>query len=250
MKEELIFESNDQRLKVGVYFDLSGKDRLFVSGALSYILNLIDDLPFIYSGIDLGAIDSFVSSLPKDLKSLLDHKKEFNSAIRSTKQNLRPAAYSYAVRSILKKCTKRLTLPRVPTPDHKTIEPHNRIGLIFNYPPWTLIKKTSLDGAEDWEKAGIYTNIYSSIWKKAFVSAGEDLESSEKRAIESTKGKRKNLESVVDLLSSNLSDFQVLLALEKLKIYVQPSLEMLVKEYPDLKISMKKKRKRRKKSAN
>ncbi len=241
--EEIIFTGAYKELRIGVKYDVSGKDEKDVSATLTDISEKIEPHSFALSGIDVNAIDGFVDFKGKGLSGVCDYLNSNSSEwskwakANLAKKELMPAAESYLFNKLLKQAGVSFK------PDGgSSIKPADEeigdvIAFIGRYRGWMAIKKLGLDKVKDYEVSGILSGINFTAVNKGFDFSGLEKDDDKVKAI--TKGKRKSYGAAVacleDVKSEGENAYLVCKVLETLGFRPYASSHMLTSAYPDIK---------------
>ncbi len=250
--DELVFTGSYKSFKLGLRFDIGGKQPGEVAGILSYISSKIEPWAFTFSGINTGCIDEFVAKVgngvggvchfleehgPSGIKNGIASALPKDSKVPPNK--LMKAAESYFFNRLLEKAVVPFKVPlNAPKPaDEKT---EDFIGFIGKYEKWVAIKKLGLDNVQDYEVSGILAGINNSIVNKSFEFSGMSKNDSAIDAI--AKGKRRSYGNAVLVLKelepklNGVEDaYMVCKVLEQIGYKPYASPEMLSEAYPDIK---------------
>ncbi len=243
--DEIIFTGKYKDFRLGVRFDLSGKEPAEAASALAYISERIEPDAFAFSGIDvrkisalakpegrgLGAVCGFLESMPP-------------SAMRASllgavpKPELLPAAESCLLNQLLTKAGVAFKAMPGPTPAPADEEIGDFIGFIGKFRSWVAIKKLGLGKVQDYEVSGILSGINHTIVNKAFEFAGARKDDA---AVGSaTAGKRRTFGNIALALREiekleGSGPYVVCKTLEAVGYKPYASPEMLTDAYPDIK---------------
>jgi len=176
--DELIFTGQYKDFRLGMRFDLSGKEPKDVAAALSYISERIEPAAFAFSGIDTKKVAEFAKPAGKGVGAVAAFfEKNPAGAIRGTLGSAmkNPALMSVAESYLLNQLLMNAGVPfkaasSAITPKEERIE--DFIGLIGNYKGWIAVKKLGLEKVQDYEVSGILSGINHTIVNKAFDFAG------------------------------------------------------------------------------
>lgn len=241
--DEIIFTGAYKELKLGLRYDMSGKSEDEVAAVLTDISQRIEPYAFALSGIDTGAIDSFVDFHGKGLNAvcgyLNDRSSDWSRWIKENlaKKELMPVAESYLLNLILTRAGVAFK------PDGgSAIKPEKEdindvIAFIGRYKSWTAIKKLGLDKVKDYEVSGILSGINFTLVNKGFDFSGIGKDDDLVNKI--TMGKRKSYGNAASCLEEVASEgggpYLVCKVLEALKLRPYASSHMLTDAYPDIK---------------
>jgi hypothetical protein len=241
-KDEIIFTGEYKDFRLGMKFDVSGKQPAEVASALCQVSEKIEPHAFRFSGIDMKGIDSFASSskgIP-GIISFLDANSP--GAIKEAigKNLLKPelitAAESYLFNRLLSKAGVgfKPKAQAAVSPAEESIG--DFIGFIGKFGNWISIKKLGLEKVQDYEVSGILSGINHTAVNKAFDFAGMKDDSGSV-----LKGKRKSYgnlsESLKELEGKMTGDdaMTVCRVFEGIGYRPYASPEMLTAAYPDIK---------------
>ncbi len=245
--DEVIFTGAYKDFRLGIRFNLSGKDPQSVASALGYVSESIEPYAFAFSGIDTKKIDAFVSvkgagigAACSFLESLSPGaiKEGLGKALPDPK--LMSAAESYFFNRLLTKAGVAFkVLPAQGlSPSEESITDY--IGFIGKYRNWIAIKKLGLERVQDYEVSGILSGIDHTIVNKAFDFA--DMERDEALVGSISGGKRRSLGNAASALrelesklGADAGAYPVCKVLEGIGYKPYASPEMLTEAHPDIK---------------
>lgn len=246
--DEIIFTGEYKGFRLGIRFDLSGKEPGYAASALAYISERIEPHAFAFSGIDTRKIDEFARPDGKGIGAVAAFfEKNPTGAIREalaaamTNRDLMPVAESYLLNQLLTKAGVQFKAAPSPAVVPKEEKIEDFVGFAGKYKEWIAIKKLGLEKVQDYEVSGILSGINHTIVNKAFVFAGMKKDDA---AVDSVvKGRRKsygNLAAALRELETKLTGgpddaYLVCKVCENLcyKPYASP--DMLTAAYPDIK---------------
>jgi hypothetical protein len=230
--------------KFGYVFQLEGKGEGNVAYALAKIADEIEEKAYMHCGMDTKGIDEATKDAKgkgiKEMVSFLERFKPGDAFERACgeKKELRPAAESYFFNRVLMAFSVpyRLTAKMLEEwkVEAKEKEPDDQIVFIGKYKEWVAIKKLTVPGSEEYEVGGILSNICTTIVPKAFQFAKISAN------IKTKKGK--NMKNLIEMLKSAEEEDEkqtavnVHAAFEAYGLMPYPTLQMLEKAYPDLKV--------------
>lgn len=253
MPEELRFEMDYKGETHGFHYKLDSASEQDVAHAAASVSGIANEKGFLYSGVNLSRVDSFIGGLGGEgisgtLTGLAPG--ELRNCLKDAcgeKEKLVPAAEAYFFHRLLGKHS----LPCVAEPGmfggrlimEKT-HPKGRIALMAKYKSWVAIKKMSVGpGVRDYEVSGILCAINETLVRKAFEFARIDTAALDTHAKKLAAGRRKSpsvvgevLESLPEKGKTRVENAYLVFALLGefgLKPYA--SREMLSKQYPDVK---------------
>ncbi len=246
--DEIIFTGAYKDFKLGMRFDLSGREPKDAAAALAYISASIEPQAFAFSGIDTKKIDEFAKPAGKGIGAVAAFfEKNPTGAIRERlsaameKPELMAVGETYLINQLLVKAGVQFKVQPSPaiTPKEEKIE--DFVGFIGNYRGWIAIKKLGLGNVQDYEVSGILSGINHTIVNKAFDFSGVKKDDA---AVDSVaKGKRKsygNLAAALKELEPKLTGspddaYLVCKVCENLSYKPYASPEMLTAAHPDIK---------------
>ncbi len=247
--DEMIFSGSYKDFKLGIRFDLAGKQPVDVAHALAHISSEIEPHAFRFSGIDTKSVDDFVTIKGKGISSVCNFLESNSSQwTKMIKKNLSesdpkllPVAESYFFNRMLEKAG----VPFKASPE-SSLEPENEeigdhIAFIGKYKDWMAIKKLGLEDVKDYEVSGMLSGINHTVVNKAFDFAGVKKDDATVESI--AKGKRKSygnvllgLQQLEPKLSGGPDDaYLVCKVLETLGYRPYASPGMLTDAHPDIK---------------
>lgn len=241
--EEIIFTGAYKELKLGVKYSVGGKGEEEVASVLVDISGQIEGHAYALSGIDVKAIDGFVSFKGKGISGVCDYldssSSEWNKWIKANlpKKELMPAAESYLFNKLLREAgvAFKPSGGSAITPGSEEIG--DVIAFIGRYKNWMAIKKLGLDKVKDYEVSGILAGINFTLVNKGFDFSGTEMDEGAVKSI--TKGKRKSYGAAVaclqDVKSAGENPYLVCKALETVGYRPYASSHMLTSAYPDIK---------------
>ncbi len=247
--DEIIFNGAYKDFKLGIHFNLDGKQEKEVAQVLGYISSAVEPQAFRFSGIDTKMIDGFAKPEGKGISAVCSFlesnpqakiKDSLGKALSDPK--LLPAAESCFFNSMLTRAGVDFKIATAEPPFKASEEkPEDYIAFIGKYKSWIAIKKLGLEDAEEYEVSGILSGINHTIVNKAFDFAGVKKDDAAVNAI--TKGKRKSYGNLVlclrDLeskLTGSMDDaYLVCKVMEMLGYRPYASPAMLTNAYPDIK---------------
>ncbi|MGB9719438.1 MAG: DUF2666 family protein [Candidatus Anstonellales archaeon] len=229
--------------KFGYVFELEGKDEGSVAYALARIADEIEEKAYSHCGIKKevvdGAIKNACGSGVHELICFLENFKagDFFEKACGEKKELRPAAESYFFNRILKafNVPYRLTAKMLEKNkiDAKAKEPDDQIVFIGKYKEWVAIKKLTVPGSEEYEISGILASICTTIVPKTFQFARiANIKTSKGKSMKNLIGMLKGAESEDEKQTAA----NVHAIFEAYGLMPYPTLQMLEKAYPDLKV--------------
>ncbi|MDD5171897.1 MAG: DUF2666 family protein [Candidatus ainarchaeum sp.] len=246
--DEIIFTGAYKDFKLGIRFDLSGKEPKDAACALGYVSSKIEPYAFAFSGIDTKRIDEFAKPGGKGVGGVAAFleknpagamREKLSTAMK--RPELMSVAGSYLINQLLVKAGVQFKIMPSPAVAPKEEKIEDFIGLIGNYKGWIAIKKLGLENVQDYEVSGILSGINHTIVNKAFDFAGMKKDDA---AVDSVvKGKRKsygNLATALRELETKLTGapddaYVVCKVCENLGYKPYASPEMLTAAYPDIK---------------
>lgn len=244
--DEVIFTGEYKGFKLGIGFDLKGKEPKEVAQVLAYVSSKIEQPAFEFSGIDTKKIDGFakvngtgISAIVKFIETTGKLRDELGKCVTNPK--LICVAECYLFNKLLTQAGVQFKImpTDVPKPSDEKIE--DFIGFMGRYKEWVSIKKLGLGKVQDYEVSGILSGVNHSIVNKAFDFAG--VNKNDVLVDSVVKGKRKsynNLAAALKDLEPKLTTgpddaYLVCKVFENLgfKPYASPG--MLTEAYPDIK---------------
>ncbi len=247
-RDEIIFTGAYKDFRLGVRFDLSGKEAKEAASALAFISSGIEPHAFAFSGIDRARIDGSVKAQGKGLGAAYGFLESMPaSALRSSllaavpKPELLPAAESYFLNTLLGRCGVPFKADPGAQAKPSDEEIGDFVGFIGKYGSWVAIKKLGLEGAKDYEVSGILSGINHTVVNKGFELAG--LRKDDALVESVAKGKRRAFGNVALALrelepklgGSPDDAYLVCKTLEGIGYKPYASPEMLTSAYPDIK---------------
>ncbi|MEM4336301.1 MAG: hypothetical protein QXY61_04815 [Candidatus Anstonellales archaeon] len=230
--------------RFGYVFELEGKREENVAYALAKIADEIEGKAYIHCGLDTKFIDEKIKDAKGNgIGELVGFFEKFKAGdvfekACGEKKELRPAAESYFFNKILnafnvpyRLTAKMLDEYRI---DAKPKEPDDQIVFIGKYKEWVAIKKLTIPGSEEYEIGGILANICTTIVPKAFQFARVSSN------IKTSRGK--SMKILIGMLKEagggdeKQTAANVNAVFEAYGILPYPTLAMLEKAYPDLKV--------------
>ncbi len=208
--------------------DINKRDAIAV---LSNVLKACEDAGYVYSGIDTGVINSAVRDVVNDkgphgfIKALklIKMNKLINEAI--PKKELRPVAKSYIFNRLLfytgVKYYPDLDLPS----DGNYFKKDGELGFVVSLNDWTMIKRTKLAGAKEYEISAFASRVFSTTIDHLYQFMGKDVN------FERVKGLK--LENEIFNVKEPYDAYSIF---KRYGVLPYPHIEMLIKAYPDLKI--------------
>jgi len=244
--DEVIFTGEHKGFKLGVAFDLKGKEPKDVAQVLAYISSKIEQSAFEFSGIDTKKIDGLAKVRGTGLKAVVDFienvgklRDELGKCVSDPK--LICVAECYLFNRLLTQANVQFKImpTNAPKPTDEKIE--DFIGFIGKYKDWVAVKKLGMEKVQDYEVSGILSGVDHSIVNKAFEFAGVNKNDSLVSAV--TSGKRKsysNLAAALKELEPKLPDgldgaYIVCKVFETLGYKPYASPDMLTEAHPDIK---------------
>src|SRR4030095_6267104 len=239
--DEVIFTGEYKEFKLGVKFNVDGKEPKDVASVLGFISSKIEPYAYKFSGIDTKKIDELASVSGKGSAAVISAlESRPASALResliasATAKELLPAAESYFFNRLIEKAglSSKETQPSVKPIEEK---PDDFIGFMGKYKQWIAIKKLGLEKVQDYEVSGILAGVNHTIVNKAFEFSGQKKDHSAVEA--ATKGKRRSYGNIPLCLKELGSDdpYLVCKALELIGYKPYASPEMLTEAHPDIK---------------
>lgn len=247
-RDEIIFTGAYKDFRLGVRFDLSGRDALEAASALASVSSGIEPHAFRFSGVDQAKIDSIAKPQGKGLGAAYGFLESMPaSALRSSllaavpQSELLPAAESYLLNRLLIASGVPFKADPGLAPKPSEEEIGDFVGFIGKYGSWVAIKKLGLAGAKEYEVSGILSGINHTAVNKGFDLAGVKKDDA---AVESvTRGKRRafgNVALALRELEPKLGKtpddaYLVCKTLEGIGYKPYASPEMLTDAHPDIK---------------
>ncbi len=232
--DEIIFIADYNGLKKGIRYDLSNASEKDVASVLVNLSDYIEPYAYRFVGVDYDALEAQIPSSVSPADFLKDNKKLWTSTCKGE------------LKSIIESCFLNILLRKANIPFKPVLKMSlqeekqdldSGIFFIAKYNNWVAIKKLGAEGKKPHELGGLLAGIDSTIINKSY-----DLLSMERPK---TKG-RKSFNALVDVLESldPKDPAHNLGSLESLGFTPYPTLEVLVKIYPDLKIPKRRGRKK------
>ncbi len=246
--DEIIFTGEYKDFRLGVRFELGGREPPDAAGALAYISSKIEPHAFRFSGIDTGKISALAKAEGKGIGAVCAFLESMPpSALRSAlaqsvpKPELLPAAESYLLNALLSEAGVAFKAPLSASLSPSEEEIGGFIGFIGKYKTWIAIKKLGLGNVQDYEVSGILSGINHTAVNKAFEFSGMKKDDSAVEA--AARGKRRTygnitlaLRELEPKLPGNGDDaYLVCKTLEGVGYKPYASPEMLSGAYPDIK---------------
>jgi hypothetical protein len=244
--DEVIFTGDYKGFKLGVAFDLKGKEPKDVAQVLAYISSKIEQPAYEFSGIDTKKIDGMAKVKGTGLSAIINFientsklRDELGKCVSNPK--LICVAESYLFNRLLTQTGVQFKILSTNAQKPSDEEIGDFIGFIGKYKDWVAIKKLGMEKVQDYEVSGILSGINHSIVNKAFEFAGVNKNDSLVSSV--TSGKRKsyaNLAAVLKELEPKLpngtdSAYVVCKVFETLNYKPYASPDMLTEAYPDIK---------------
>ena len=174
-KDELIFTGEYKGFRLGLKYELSGKDGKYVSAALSSLSEKIEPHAFYFSGIDMKNIERIADPKGKGLSSIINFldsnpqgqvKQELSKGL--AKPELISAAESYFFNRMLMRAGVYFKAGEAAVLEASEEKPDDFIGFIGKYGSWVSIKKLGLGNVQDYEVSGILSGINHTAVNKGF----------------------------------------------------------------------------------
>mgnify|MGYP005833034653 CR=1 FL=1 len=231
--------------RFGYFFELEGKTSENAAYALAKIADEIEEKSYAHIGLNRQVVDEATKNARGNgidgLVDFLERSKPLGNVFENAcgeKKELRHAAQSYFFNKILKlfNVPYRLTAKMLEKEKIEGIakEPDDQIVFVGKYKEWVAIKKLTVPGSEEYEIGGIIANICTTIVPKTFQFAKISAN------MKTTKGKSmKNLVEMLKCVESGeekQTAANVYAVFEAYGLMPYPTLQMLEKAYPDLKI--------------
>lgn len=244
--DEVIFTGEYKGFKLGIGFDLRGKEPKEVAQVLAYVSSKIEQPAFEFSGIDTKKIDGMVKLKGTGLSAIVNFIETSNKLRDElgkcvTNPKLICVAECYLFNRLLTQAGMQFKIMPTtpPKPSDEKIE--DFIGFMGKYKEWVSIKKLGLEKVQDYEVSGILSGVNHSIVNKAFDFAG--VNKNDVLVDSVVKGKRKsynNLAATLKELEPKLTKgpedvYLICKVFENLgyKPYASPG--MLTEAYPNIK---------------
>ncbi|NYZ73866.1 DUF2666 family protein [Candidatus Micrarchaeota archaeon] len=245
--DELIFTGQYKDFRLGIRFDLSGKEPKDAAAALAYISERIEPAAFASSGIDTKKVEDFAALDGKGVGAVVAFlemnttgaiREKLGSAMNNP--DLMSVAECYLLNQLLMKAGVAFKVAPSPAVVPKEEKIEDFIGFIGNYKGWIAIKKLGLENVQDYEVSGILSGINHTIVNKAFDFAGMKNDALVGSV---ASGKRKsygNLGAALRGLEGKLTGgaddaYVVCKVCENVGYKPYASPEMLTNAYPDIK---------------
>ncbi|MFH1520417.1 MAG: DUF2666 family protein [Candidatus Micrarchaeota archaeon] len=244
--DEVIFTGEYKRFKLGICFDLRGKEPKEVAQVLAYVSSKIEQPAFEFSGIDTKKIDEIAKLKGTGLKAIVNFietsnklRDELGKYVNDPK--LVCVAECYLFNRLLTQAGVQFKIMPTNTPKPSDEKIEDFIGFMGKYKEWVAVKKLGLTKVQDYEVSGILSGVNHTIVNKAFDFAGVNKNDVLVDSI--VKGKRKsynNLAAALKELETKLTNgpddvYLVCKVFENLgfKPYASPG--MLTDAHPDIK---------------
>ncbi len=230
--DELILLGDYKQFKVAERYNLKNADVQDVTALLVKVSNTIEPYVYAFSGIDTKKIDSMIT-VGKGLNAVCSFLKSFKRNSLLSACNGKTTMLSIAESYLLNRLLTKAGVPFKPIlncslkPESQSAT--SQVVFIGNYKGWLAIKKLGVNPkTEDWEVAGILSNINFTILNKSFGFAG---------MTGSTASGRKSLGTLVAELEKidGNNPYVVCKTCEGFGYKPYASPEMLMDEYPDIK---------------
>jgi len=230
--------------KFGYVFELEGKKEENVAYALAKTADEIEDKAYMHCGINTEVIDGAIRGADgKGINEMLSFLEKFRTSEMlenacGEKKELRPAAESYFFNRLLKAfdVPYRLTAEMLSyfKVEEKEKEPDDQIVFIGKYKEWVAIKKLTVPGSEEYEIGGILSSICATVVPKTFQFAkiNANIKTSKGKSIKNLFEMLKNAESKDEKQTAA----NVNAVFHAYGITPYPTIQMLEKAYPDLKV--------------
>ncbi|VVC03252.1 Uncharacterised protein [Candidatus Bilamarchaeum dharawalense] len=244
--DEVIFTGQYKGFKLGIAFDLKGKEPEEVAQVLAYVSSKLEQPAFEFSEIDTKKIDGMAKVKGTGLKAIVEFiesagklRDELGKCVNNPK--LICVAECYLFNKLLTQANVQFKIvpTNAPKPSDEKIE--DFIGFVGKYKEWVAIKKLGLGKVQDYEVSGILSGVNHSIVNKAFDFAGVNKNDALVDSV--VKGKRKSynnlaaaLKELEPKLSKNQDDaYVVCKVFENLGYKPYASPDMLTDAHPDIK---------------
>ncbi len=175
-KDEIIFSGAYKDFRLGVNYDVTGKDMKDVAGVLISISAVIEPQAFRFAGVNIKAVGEITDRLQGNGIPAVygffeaNPPKELKDSLAKTIPDplLLPAAESCLLNALLVKAGVAFK-PKIGTAVKPAAEePGDVIAFIGKYGQWVAIKKLGLENVKDYEVAGILAGVNHTIVNKAF----------------------------------------------------------------------------------
>ncbi|MFH0738093.1 MAG: DUF2666 family protein [Candidatus Micrarchaeota archaeon] len=246
-RDEIIFTGEFKGFRLGVRYDLSGKNEGEVAAILSSLSESIEPYAFRFSGVDPGKIDAFLAVSGGGLGAVCSFlegvpakavKEALGKSLPDPK--LMPVAESYMLNRLLDKAGVPFKAKAGPVKgeDEKI---GDFIGFIGKYQSWIAIKKLGMENVQDYEVSAILSGINHTIVNKSLDFAG--LKRDDAAVQSAVAGKRRSLGNIAPALRAispkldgSADDAYIICkTLEALGYKPYASPEMLRDAHPDIK---------------
>lgn len=247
------FSANLKDWDCSINFSLDNASEQDVLYALCSIKEQVEKAGFRYSGINYKKIEDLTQKGEnlKDMITFLESRKpsEWKELILDAagRKELFPIAEANFLITLLSKNRLSIFSPELFSSSLKPQKQEgekNQITFIGHYKEWVAIKKMSIDAeTKEHEISGILGSINTTLAKKAFYFIKPN-ESVEKIAKNLTKGKRKSLSNLIEVLKQvpdsfdekKLENSYLLKCIyENLGFFPYLNIEILISAYPELK---------------
>lgn len=242
--DEVIFTGQHKGLKLGIAFNLEGKQPTEVAGILAYLCEQIEPFAYEFAGIDTKKIDSFAkcgkgiagvidfltSNSPGQIKTKLAEALPSKIESKETPSQLMSIADSYLINRLFTNAGVKFKIEATKVkPEKEKIE--DVIAFIGKYKEWVAIKKLGIEKVKDYEVSGILSGIENTIVNKSFELAEMQNESKTATARKSYT----NLAEALKQLPSNANPCTICKTCEAVGYKPYASPELLTNAYPDIK---------------
>jgi hypothetical protein len=248
-KDEIIFSGAYKSFKLGVNFDVTGKEPKDVAAILGFIGSRIEPDSFKFAGVNmlelsdishsasgkgLASVYGFLEAHPpKELKGMLEKAVPDPALV--------PAAESCLFSMLLTKAGVGFKATSGDAPfKPKDEEPGDVIAFIGRYGQWMAVKKLGLEKVQDYEVSAILASVNNTLVGKSFDFAGMKRDDATVAAIAG--GKRRSIGNVgmalrelEPKLGGGDDAYLVCKTLEALGYKPYASPEMLTNAHPDIK---------------